>query len=197
MTPQAMRNLTYSFLFTVAFLVLVGCSGSKDYVIESDYSYHGKFKKYSTFTFVDQRGSGDDSAIYNPIIEDAITYRMKLQGYKQTEEDPNLLVSYRIFFDDFQFMGYNQPNIDQWVKRENIDEKYDPIDYKLRQGTLLILLHDRKKRRVIWQGYASGLFGNENFDNERYMKRAVRSIFDQYRFFADGYMVNNEQFKEN
>jgi Domain of unknown function (DUF4136) len=191
------RPAIYSFTAMSLLLFAIACSSSKDYVIESDYSYHGKFKKYSTFTFVDQRGSGDDSAIYNPILEEAITYRLKLQGYKQTEDDPNLLVSYRIFFDDFDFVGYHQPEIENWSKRENLDEKYDPVEYDLRQGTLLILLHDRKKRRVIWQGYASGVFGNRNFDNERYLKRAVRSIFDQYRFFAEGYMVNNQQFEEN
>ncbi len=170
-------------------LTFASCSGTKDFLIESDYSYHGKFKKYKTYTFVDQAGSAEDSAIYNPIIEDAINYRMKLQGYEQTDDKPSLLVSYRMFFDDFEFLGYNQPQIDQWSKYEKEDEEYDPIEYELREGTLLILFHDRKKRRVIWQGYASGVFGNRNFNNDRYMKRAVRSIFDQYRFFAEGYLV--------
>ena len=180
-----------SIVLFLAIAILASCSSSKDYLIESDYSYHGKFRKYKTFTFVEQGNNSEDPAVFNPIIEDAIKYRMKLQGYKYTDKKPNLLVSYRMFFEDFGFMGYNQPDIEAWAKRENIDENYDPIEYELRKGTLLVLLHDRKKRRVIWQGYASGVFGNKEFNNERYLKRAVRSIYDQYRFFAEGYMVKN------
>jgi len=173
----------------LATLFLASCGGTKDYLIESDYSYSGKFKKYKTFTFVDQTGTDSDSAIFNPIIEEAITYRMKLQGYEYTDDKPNLLVSYRMFFDNFDFLGYNQPEIEHWTKTEKEDEEYNPVEYELREGTLLILFHDRRKRKVIWQGYASGVFGNKRFNNERYLKRAVRSIFDRYRFFAEGYMV--------
>ncbi len=187
------RMKTSSVILAVSALLFLGCSSSKDYLIESDYSYHGKFRKYKTFTFVDQTSSEENKAIYNPYIEDAIKYRMKLQGYKYTEKKPSLLISYRMFFDDFEFMGYNQPDIESWSKRGDDEEDYDPIEYGLREGTLLILLHDRKQRRVIWQGYAAGVFGNQDFDNERYLKRAVRSIFDQYRFFADGYMVKNQE----
>ncbi len=184
-----MKNSSIALFLVITFLA--SCNSSKDYLIESDYSYHGKFRKYKTFTFVDQGDNSENPEVFNPIIEDAIKYRMKLQGYKYTERKPNLLVSYRMFFEDFGFMGYNQPDIEAWAKRENIDEDYDPIEYELRKGTLLVLLHDRKKRRVIWQGYASGVFGNKDFNNDRYLKRAVRSIYDQYRFFAEGYMVKN------
>ena len=176
-------------LYILALFTLASCGGTKDYIIESDYSYSGKFKKYKTFTFVDQTGSDIDSAVFNPIIEEAITYRMKLQGYEYTDKKPNLLVSYRMFFDNFEFLGYNQPEIAHWSKTEKEDEEYSPVEYALREGTLLILFHDRRKRKVIWQGYASGVFGAKSFNNKRYLKRAVRSIFDQYRFFAEGYMV--------
>ncbi|MDW7694022.1 DUF4136 domain-containing protein [Flammeovirgaceae bacterium SG7u.111] len=176
------------YIFIVLFSF--SCSSSKDYLIESDYSYSGKFKKYKTYTFVKQADADKDPSIYNSIIEDAISYRMKLQGYKRSDSKPNLLVSYRIFFDDFEFMGYSQPNIEAWARTENEEEEYNPVEYDLKRGTLLVLLHDRKKRKVIWQGYAAGVFGNKEFDNDRYLKRAVRSVFDQYRFFAEGYMVN-------
>jgi hypothetical protein len=115
---------------------------------------------------------------------------MKLQGFKQEVRNPSLLVTYKVFYDDFNFQGYQQPELDQWIRYEDEQMEYDPVKYSLRQGTLLIIFLDRKKETAVWQGYASSLFGNQQFDNERYLKRAVRNIFDQYRLFADGTVIN-------
>jgi hypothetical protein len=123
-------------------------------------------------------------------LRNAIASRMKLQGFKQEVRNPSLLVTYKVFYDDFNFQGYQQPELDQWIRYEDEQMEYDPVKYSLRQGTLLIIFLDRKKETAVWQGYASSLFGNQQFDNERYLKRAVRNIFDQYRLFADGTVIN-------
>ncbi|MEN7551413.1 DUF4136 domain-containing protein [Rapidithrix thailandica] len=179
-------------LFALLALALASCMNYNEYLVESDYSYQGKFKNYRSYKFINQISAVPDSSIYNPIIEDAIAYRMKLQGYRMDDSKPNLLVSYKIFFNDLEFRGYNQPKIEYWVKTENDEEAYDPIEYDLKRGTLLILFFDRKREKVVWQGYASGVFGNKYFDNNRYLKRAVRSIFDQYQFLAEGFMVERK-----
>jgi hypothetical protein len=108
-----------------------------------------------------------------------------------TDRNPNLIVSYKVFYDNFKFQGYNQPDIEEWADREDEEEEYDPVKYSLTEGTLLVLLWDNKREKAIWQGYASGLFGNPYANNDRYIKRAIRSIFDQYRFFAEGFMVDS------
>ena len=160
-------------------------------MVESDYSYQGRFKKYKSFNFLNYTNPDLDTSMHNSVVEDAIKSRLELQGYSMEERDPNLIVSYKIFFDDFEFQGYNQPDIEDWARTEKDDESYDPIKYDLRQGTLLILLWDNKREKAIWQGYASGLFGNPYTNNDRFLKRAVRSIFDRYRFFAEGFMVDS------
>ncbi|MGK7396837.1 MAG: DUF4136 domain-containing protein [Candidatus Cyclobacteriaceae bacterium M3_2C_046] len=178
-------------IFAILVFLLTGCFNFRDYMVESDYSYYGKFKKYKTFNFLNYTNPDVDTTMHNLLIEESIKSRLELQGYRLTNEEPNLIVSYKIFFDDFKFQGYNQPDIELWSKNENEEEDYDPVKYELRQGTLLILLWDNKREKAIWQGYASGLFGNPYANNERYLKRAVRSIFDRYRFFAEGYMVES------
>lgn len=168
--------------------VLMACSASQKLKVESDYSYYGKFKKYKTFDFVrdvnPNRLSDDPQS---RIIEDEIRFRMGLMGYKQTDQKPDLLISYRIFFDDLRFTGFNQPDIEEWIRYEDEQEEYDPVKYNLRQGTLLILFFDNKQQRTIWQGYAAGIFGNALFASEKMLKRPVRAIFDRYRFLAEGF----------
>lgn len=182
-----MRSSGILFLtLFISFILISGCMGYKDYVVESDYSYQGKFKKYKTFNFIRESMTSNDTSGQNIVIEKAIKSRLELQGYRLNTKKPNILVSYRVFNDDFNFKGFNQQDIQQWVKTEKTDIEYDPIDYSLKQGTLLVILVDNKKQNAIWQGYASGLFGTSYTQSERAIKGAVRSIFDRFQFFVEG-----------
>ena len=172
---------------------LSSCFGSRDYVVESDYSYSGNFKKYKTYSFLNYFKYKEDSLIPDEMIRDAIHYRMSLLGYKQDDQDPNILVGYKIYFHNFNFKGYEQPDIEQWLEEQYKDEPtdkevYDPVKYKLMEGTLFIFLVDKKKNKAIWQGYNSGLINPAEIDNERFVKGTVRTIFDKYRIFAEGYI---------
>lgn len=180
------------FIFFISVIMLSGCMRYKDYVVESDYSYQGKFRKYRTFNFIRENNSKSDTSYQNLVIENAIKSRMEMQGYRLNSKKPNILVSYRVFDEDLNFKGFNQPDIMQWVKTEKSDMEYNPIDYSLKQGTLLVILVDNKKQNAIWQGYASGLFGHTYSQSERAIKGAVRSIFDRYQFFVEGVQEEGE-----
>ncbi len=122
---------------------------------------------------------------------------MNLQGYKLTARSPDLLVSYKVYFGDMQFKGYDQLDIEQWVKYGGEEETYDPIKFNLKRGTLLISLYDRTVETVVWQGYAAGVFnlGEIHTEDERYLKRLVRSIFDQFKFVANDFVPIEERSK--
>ena len=188
-------------LSTVALLTLLffaSCMGYKEFPVESDYSFEGEFRRYKTFNFLDTRSSGVDSSLQNDIIESAIRARMELQGYEYATRDPRLLVSYKIFYDSLFFTGYDQPDIELFVEyEENIDQEMDPVKYNLRQGTLLVLMYDRERKKSIWQGYASGVFGDSFYSDKRYLQGAVRSIFDQYKVFAEGFVVQKKKVSRN
>ena len=180
-----MRTLLFA-LFMGLILLGTGCFSYRELPIEYDYSYYGRFKKYRTFAFM--RPPDNDSVMSSAVIEDAITSRLRLQGYKFRNNRPNLLISYRLYYDSLNFRGYNQPEIEEWVKRQRIDEDYDPRLYEMSKGTLLIQIFDRRQERSIWQGYATGMYGESYLHNSRQLKVAVRSILDRYRVMADGFM---------
>ncbi|MGK7396836.1 MAG: DUF4136 domain-containing protein [Candidatus Cyclobacteriaceae bacterium M3_2C_046] len=187
-----MKNvLTISRLFFVIF-GLSSCMSFGDLQVESDYSYQGKFNKYKTFTFQNELDPKYRSNAYNAVIEQAVASRLNLMGYKQADENPDICIAYKVFYNDFKFNGYSQPDLNQWVKSESQDETYNPVRYKLKKGTLLVLFRDSKSSQAVWQGYASSLFANEDFKNERYLNYAVRSIFDQYRIFANDMMLSRK-----
>jgi hypothetical protein len=195
----------YGLVLVLGLALLSGCMNFYENRVESDYSYTGNFRKYKTFNFMGYKTTDSDSSNHLAIVENAVRARMQLQGYRYSENKPDLLVSHKIFYDDLIFKGYNQTEIDVWlatgkVVEEQPDEEtgeqkkeYDPVRYNLTKGTLLVVLIDRKHNRAIWQGYASGLLGNKEFNNEAYLKRSVRSIFDKYKVFTEGYLLTNGQ----
>jgi len=184
-------SLFPGYILITFFLLMAssGCMRKDHIVVESDYSYRGNFKRYSSFTFAKVTQDGD-SSMNNPVLAKAIQSRMELQGYELTQKKPSLLVFYKVYYKDLRLQGYAQPEIESWVKREDDEAQYDPVRYNLREGTLLIQLVDARRNHTVWQGYASGVFDNHSLNDEKYLKRAVRLVFDKYRLFAHGFIVN-------
>ncbi len=198
-------------------LLLSSCASQKDFVIESDYSYLGRFNKYKTFGFVSIEKR--DSSSHNKELERWIIGRLESQGYTYTEKKPDMYVNYKIYFTDLKYRGYNQEELDAYLNKEisltsnyqedelmlseeEIEEmdkaaaatrqkEYDTRYYNMDSGTLLIILVDRRKHSAVWQGYASGVFayGADNLD--RQLRRAAGVIFDKYKVVASGYLISD------
>ncbi|NJO03902.1 MAG: DUF4136 domain-containing protein [Bacteroidia bacterium] len=168
-------------------LLLSGCYISRDYVVESDYSYRSNFRKYQTYDFMIDSNPDAVTTQYRDLIDESIQFRMKLLGYKFSKDKPDLLIIYKIFDQDFNFRGYNQPQIESFIQNEDTTRKdYDPIRYDLRNGTLLIQFIDRKRRGTVWQGYTSGIRSATYNRNDRALKNAVISIFDKFKGLCNG-----------
>jgi len=75
----------------------------KDYVTEYDYNYQGSFKKYKTFAFVETNEF--DSSQVSPVLNATIGARLGSQGFREQDEKPDLLVSYKIFTDSIKYRG--------------------------------------------------------------------------------------------
>jgi hypothetical protein len=178
--------------YAIVLVLCTSCLGYKEMPVEYDYSYRGNFKKYKTFDIMKPAGIADSSMI-NTTIERSILSRMKFLGYKQTENKPHLLVSFKMFEDSMKFNGYNQPEIEQWMQNQKEDMDYDPKKMDLKSGTLLIQLYDRRQNRSIWQGYSTDLYGSIDFHDKRTLRNAVASILDKYRFWAEGFIENGGQ----
>lgn len=174
------------YLPVLVLILLTSCLGYKELPVEYDYSYRGNFKKYRSFDIMRPIGI-EDSTMINAIVEKSIVSRMKFLGYKQTETRPHLIIGFKMYNDSLRFNGYDQPDIEEWVKSQSEDVEYDAHKLDLKTGTLLIQFFDRRQNRSIWQGYATTMYGSINFNNERHLRNAVISILDKYRFMAEGF----------
>jgi hypothetical protein len=168
-------------------ILLISCLGYKELPVEYDYSYKGNFKKYRTFDIMKPAGM-KDSTMMNATIEKSIISRMKFLGYRQVSNKPHLIIGFKMFSDSLKFNGYNQPDIEEWVRTGKDDLSYDPQKLTMKTGTLLIQFYDRRQNRSIWQGYATTMYGSIDFNNNRHLKNAVISILDKYRFWAEGFI---------
>ncbi|MBO0357408.1 DUF4136 domain-containing protein [Hymenobacter sp. BT186] len=197
-----MKLLSTLFVGSTLALALSGCFAAREARIESDYSYAGAFRRYRTYEFVTGDGLAADSSKLGEVLRDAIRTRMKVQGYKPSKRRPDLLVNFRVYEGDMRFRGYAQEDIARWVNAEKIEDDetpaeqrtgYQPVRMLLAEGTLLITLIDNRTNRAVWNGYASGVTVPNGTQGELVLRRSVRSIFDQYRVFTQGYLEGNNQ----
>lgn len=198
----------YPFYALILLVILASsCATQRDYIIESDYSYSGRFNKYKTYDFLNMQD--DDSISHKEVIEKNISSKMSAQGYKQVSEKPDILISYKVFNDNFEMKGYQQPEFDTWVSNNwsdiwlandaglnptnpGIDAEYNETAYDMDKGTLHISFFDRKRRQTVWQGYASGVFATTEESAERSVKIATSKIFRQFRIISNGYVARRK-----
>ncbi|MEP1034064.1 DUF4136 domain-containing protein [Ekhidna sp.] len=189
----------------IVFLLLSSCS-RYDYVVESDYSYDGKFNRYNSFGFgTNQSFSGGTED--KVVLEKSLKKVLQAWGYRYNEKKPDLVVVYTIFFDDVNLRGFSQPQFQTWLTQNfisgkvlirkdslgensnyrsttSIKEEYKEKEYDLKKGTILVSFYDRKRKGTVWQGYASGIFSSDEYANERIMRSAVIQILDEYKLIA-------------
>ncbi|WP_157807229.1 DUF4136 domain-containing protein [Hymenobacter chitinivorans] len=192
---------TSILLFGLA-LALSGCFAAREARIESDYSYTGNFRRYRTYEFVTGQGLAADSSKLGEILRDAIRTRMRVQGYKPARNRPDLLVMFRLFEGDMAFRGYAQEDMTRWMTSGMVEDDetpkevrqgYQPVRMVLAEGTLLVTLIDNRTNRAVWNGYASGVTVPPGPQGEMILRRSVRSIFDQYHVFTEGYLEGASQ----
>ncbi len=172
----------YLLIFACSTVILTGCNSLK-YLVDNDYSYDTDFSTYKTYNFLDCE---IDTSYICTEIQDAIRRQMKARGYKLTNENAGLLVSYGIIPERVQYKGYFQPSLDRWVNKYDSDETYKPQTYNFGSGMILVSLLDAESSQLIWRGYAAGVLNKKVSKPNTYYRSVVRTIFDQYPLFAAG-----------
>ncbi|TFV92422.1 DUF4136 domain-containing protein [Algoriphagus kandeliae] len=191
-----MRKLTLLSFFTL--LAFTSCFTQKDYVTEYDYNYQGNFKRYKTFAFVEP--TEQDTMLISPVLNATIGARLGSQGFREKEEKPDMLVSYKLFMDSVRYRGYVQPEFDYWLKRQGAGvveeeeenkytkeeerekgETYNQVKYKENNGMLVIYVIDSKRGNTIWQGYTAANFdyGSPDFQSE--ITRAAYRVMNEFK----------------
>lgn len=163
--------------------ILAGCFSLRDFTAECDYNYSGRFRKYKTFAFQEEQDPVLAGEPLNPMIESAIKKRMEIQGYQYRKERPDLVIGYRLFYDDVDIIGYIQPEFERWLRTGNANPEYEHFNYRLKKGTIFISI--KSHGEVVWQGYSTSAIRMNEFNSEKYLYFAVLSIFDKYRVFPN------------
>ena len=189
-------TVTLQVVCLLSLTLLCGCLTSRDARIESSYSYRGRFRHYRTYGFMTSNGITADSTRLGESLRDAIKQRLRLQGYRYSRRNPDLMVSFKLFDGDMRFPGFVQEDISRWVKNNDAEDEetpeeqrhtYQPTRMLMLDGTLMVTLIDTKTDNAIWNGYASGVTVPEGPRGEYVLVRSVRSIFDRYRVFTENY----------
>ena len=198
-------KLSFTLFLGLLTLAMTGCFASREARIESDYSYTGNFRRYRTYDFITGQGLAADTSHLGEVLREAIRTRMRVQGYRPARsrsDRADLLVNFRVFEGDMRFRGYAQEDLTRWVTTGVVEDDetpkedrqgYKPVKLLLTEGTLLVTLIDNKTNRAVWNGYASGVTVPPGLQGEVVLKRSVRSIFDRYQIFTEGYLENKGQ----
>ncbi len=192
-----MASIKYTLSITLLCFLLTGCFLTQELPVEYDYSYRGRFDKYDTFDFVIQN---DQRTFVNnrlkKIITSSIESHMEFLGYKQKERKPDLLLSFSVFVDSLNLRGYNQPEIEEWMKRQERDLDYNKLNVPIKQGTVFIQFFDRKQNASIWQGYATDKYSSVDLLDSRDVQNAVKSILNKYQFFSQDFLKQQQELKK-
>lgn len=202
-----MKQLRKTFILLLA--LLTTSAFAQDYKVTSDKDLSAPFDSYKTFAWANQVRSAENlayvinDAILNTRIKNAVAHELAARNYSMNEQDPDLLVNYRVFDEPVEMTGYEGyfHDTDFWgteevknaaptmLPRSNLVVNNDTpaldkgTDYYFDKGTLMVQLVDADKGVVVWQGYASGLTDGMVFDkDEEHIAQAVNLIFDRYDF---------------
>jgi hypothetical protein len=171
------------------FLLGIQIAQGQEITVQSKRESDVDFRTYETFNWAFQAEKQTDESAYflsdlvlKADIRDAVHGELEDRGYHLSENDPDLLVNFRVFegaveygrsyWADDEFAGGN---------REIQMEIPGP-------GTLIISLLDKKNGKLIWEGCASGLIDDNEFTrDEEKIREAVSILFESYGYRISEY----------
>lgn len=158
--------------FVLTITVLSSCSTLK---VWSDFDTKTNFDKYKTFAYY-KKGikSVDLSDIDKQRILSAIDSQLKRKGYTNSKH-PDLLVSIATNAEEYIEYGNLSGSFSMWPSRKRTFTK----------GVISIELIDYAKKKLVWQGTASGVLDFINTkeastNKEKQIKAFVTEIMAKY-----------------
>lgn len=172
-------------LFVSICIICTSCFLNQELPVEYDYSYKGRFDKYKSFAFIENNQESEQ----DHLIKNSVLNHMNFLGYKLKYNKPDLLISYAMFSDSLNLRGYDQMDIENWVEINYQKEpEYHSKNVAIQTGTLYLQIMDRRLNSSIWQGYVTQEYGSVDFSDSRNLRNAIRSVLNEYKFFADGFI---------
>jgi hypothetical protein len=167
---------------------------AQDVTVKTDTDPDSNLDKYKTFYWASQVDDKLDSGFLfmhdlalKEDIREAVKHEMEGRGYKVDQANPDLIVNFRVFEEPSTLKGYESYGTSYW-SGQTVADRENLLTYEVQPGTLLISLLEKKSGHIVWQGFASGLLKEKEFEkDEAKIKQAVNLIFEEYDHRADGY----------
>ena len=154
------------------------------------------FANYKTFGFASDTGAKNpnraDNEIVDNNIKNFISADLEKQGWKETDQQPDVLVDYNVVVekavrqqtDPMYPYPYSSYFYSPW--RHRMAYYYSPAflggyhtyNVPFKQGTLTVNMIDAKTNKLIWQGWTKGEVDSKNVTTNE-MKGDVKSIFSK------------------
>lgn len=168
-------------------------------MVKSDQYPEIDLEKFDTYEWathaqlVDNAVYALNDLILKAKIVKAVESELKGLGFDRVSTNPDLIINFIVFEEPTEFIGYAPANEDNYYKEYwdsfGPGEELGPMKkYEIQSGTLLIQLFSPEEKKIVWQGYASGIMDGQVFDkSEERIAEAVELIFEEYDARADDY----------
>jgi hypothetical protein len=170
-----MRKYVVIFIALIVLNGTTGCYSFKGFVVES--GSKGQLKEYQNFNFF-----LTPSEIRNATIEKVLLSRLELQGYQKSADNPDFMISYRLFDGSPNYHGVNLTK--NRIFKKKLDIMDDFMNDDLKQMSVLILFSDFTTGEVVFQCHVSGILCDPDAANDVRLITAVHKAFDRYRTFS-------------
>ncbi len=175
-------------------MMCVTMAYSQSITVRSDRNLDINFDKYKTFGFASQVDNELDEGFFflNDLllkaqVREAVEGELMGLGYREDEQQPDLIVNFRVFEEPVRIKGIEGYGLTYWGG-ELYRDISDTTTYNVDAGTLLVSLVDREEGAIVWNGFASGLIEGDKFiKDEGKIREAVNLIFNEYNQRAKEY----------
>ncbi|MEJ2515353.1 MAG: DUF4136 domain-containing protein [Gammaproteobacteria bacterium] len=179
-------------LFAVV-VALAACATGPE--VRSDYDPSVNFAQYRTYGFLPRDARGGDpgySSLTDQRIREAIAGALEARGY-QRSDNPDLLVNFSVTTKDIQEVRQvptAMPPMGYYGWRDPFYTPWPAYTYETRvdnyvRGTLFVDLVDADRKKMVWEGIATGRVTEKVRENPAAaIDSVVAEIFSSYPFTA-------------
>lgn len=175
------------FYIAITLLTISSCSISQ-YSVITDADQDADFNLYKSYYWSDefQSDQGKDPLFYNSLtkkrLKSAIESEMKGRGYVLDASKPDLLINSRVLVEEKS----NQSTV-AYAPYSFYYYPFSPNTTisQRKQGGVIIELIDKKRRQLVWQGYAPDVLETNTKNKQEEIRKAVSMIFADYEHRAN------------
>jgi hypothetical protein len=152
---------------------LLVCACASNVVV--DYDKSADFSSFRTY------GWGTGTPAKNPNLDreivQAVDEQMARKGFRKTEADPDLLVTYHAA--THEEIDYNEASFGQGY-HSTISPSASEIPMRVKVGEIVVDMYDTKQKRNVWHGVGTDLVMDDPAKTSTEIHHGAAKMFDKF-----------------